>query len=541
MDLVNETLQGLIEVGVTLVRTPMVSLACSVLGLLVGVLGYFYAPYWGVRRVPGPVAMPLVGNLPLLAKYGPGLFSVLSKQYGPIFRFHMGRQPLVIVADPELCREVGIKKFKDIPNRSIPSPISASPLHQKGLFFTRDARWSTMRNTILSVYQPSHLAKLVPTMQAFVESATQNLHFNKEEDIIFSDLSLKLATDVIGQVAFGVDFGLSKPRSTSDDSMNDLGHQGNSNEGVRNFINQHIYSTTMLKMDLSGSFSIILGLLVPILQEPFRLILKRIPGTMDWKVERTNQDLSSRLDEIVVKRMEDKDRGSKDFLSLILSARETGKLSKNVFTPDDISAVTYEHLLAGSATTSFTLSSTVYLVAGHPEVEKKLLKEIDSFGPHDQMPTANDLQHKFPYLDQVVKEAMRFYTVSPLIARETSKEVEIGGYHLPKGTWVWLAPGVLAKDPKNFPEPEKFKPERFDPNCEEEKQRHPYAHIPFGIGPRACIGQKFSLYEIKLSLIHLYRKYVFHHSPNMEKPLELEYGIILNFKHGVWLRAIKRA
>ncbi|KAJ4833799.1 hypothetical protein Tsubulata_014719, partial [Turnera subulata] len=529
----------------------------TALALLVGGLGYLYGPYWGVRKVPGPPAIPLLGHLPLLAKHGPDVFSVLAKKYGPIFRFHMGRQPLIIVADPELCKEVGIKKFKDFPNRSIPSPISASPLHQKGLFFTRDARWSAMRNTILSVYQPSHLASLVPTMQSFIETATQNFQSSTEEDITFSNLSLQLATDVIGQAAFGVDFGLSKPQSVDDSSNAAVHNQDKDNNEVTNFINQHIYSTTQLKMDLSGSFSIILGLLIPILQEPFRQILKRIPGTMDWKVERTNKNISGRLDEIVKKRMEEKNRGTKDFLSLILSARESERVSKNIFTPDYISAVTYEHLLAGSATTSFTLSTVVYLVAGHPEVEKKLLAEIDGFGPHDQMPTAHDLQNKFPYLDQassshlhltgifyriveVIKEAMRFYVVSPLVARETSKEVEIAGYRLPKGTWVWLAIGVLAKDPNNFPEPDKFKPERFDPNCEEEKKRHPYALIPFGIGPRACVGQKFSLLELKLSLIHLYRRYLFRHSPNMENPLELQYGIVLNFKHGVKLRIIKR-
>lgn len=254
-----------------------------------------------------------------------------------------------------------------------------------------------MRNTILSVYQPSHLASLVPTMQSFIESATANFQSfeEQEEDITFSNLSLKLATDVIGQAAFGVDFGLSKPQSAKNISHN----QENGNE-VSDFINQHVYSTTQLKMDLSGSFSIIIGLLIPILQEPFRQILKRIPGTMDWKVDRTNKNLSGKLDEIVTKRMNDKNRGSKDFLSLILSARESETLSRNVFTPDYISAVTYEHLLAGSATTSFTLSSIVYLVAGHPEVEKKLLAEIDGFGPPDQMPTANDLQTKFPYLDK---------------------------------------------------------------------------------------------------------------------------------------------
>ncbi|RDX83805.1 Cytochrome P450 711A1, partial [Mucuna pruriens] len=516
----------------------------TLVALVGGLLGYLYGPYWALRKVPGPPCLPLVGHLPLLAKYGPDVFSLLAKQYGPIYRFHMGRQPLILVADPELCKEVGIKKFKDIPNRSIPSPISASPLHQKGLFFTRDSQWSTMRNTILSVYQPSHLASLVPTMQSFIESATQNLDTPKE-DIIFSNLSLRLATDMIGEAAFGVNFGLSKPYSIYESikSVNNVKNNdedNNDDNEVSDFINQHIYSTTQLKMDLSGSFSIILGLLAPILQEPFRQILKRVPGTMDWKIERTNEKLSGRLGEIVKRRMEDKNRTSKNFLSLILNARESKTVSENVFSPDYISAVTYEHLLAGSATTAFTLSSIVYLVAGHPEVEKKLLQEIDRFGPPHRIPNAQDLHDNFPYLDQVIKEAMRFYTVSPLVARETSNEVEIGGYLLPKGTWVWLAIGVLAKDPRNFPEPEKFKPERFDPKCEEMKRRHPYAFIPFGIGPRACIGQKFSLQEIKLTLIHLYRTYVFRHSLDMEKPIEMEYGMVLNFKHGVKLRVITR-
>jgi cytochrome P450 len=260
-----------------------------------------------------------------------------------------------------------------------------------------------MRNTILSVYQPSHLANLVPKMQSFIESATQNLDDTSKEEIIFSNLSLRLATDVIGDAAFGVNFGLSNPHSICESmkSVNNVEHSSTSSDEVSNFINQHIYSTTQLKMDLSGSFSIIIGLIAPILQEPFRQILKRIKGTMDWKMECTNKNLTGRLDEIVKKRMEDKNRTSKNFLSLILNARESKSVSESVFSFDYISAITYEHLLAGSATTSFTLSSIVYLVAGHLNVEQKLLQEIDGFGTHDRIPNAKDLNESFPYLDQV--------------------------------------------------------------------------------------------------------------------------------------------
>ncbi|KAG0514795.1 hypothetical protein BDA96_10G224200 [Sorghum bicolor] len=518
---------------------PYVTTAASC-AVAVFFLLYFYAPQWAVRGVPGPPALPVVGHLPLLARHGPDIFGLLAKKYGPIFRFHLGRQPLVIVADPELCREVGVRQFKLIPNRSLPAPIAGSPLHQKGLFFTRDERWSAMRNTIISLYQPSHLAGLVPTMQRCIERAADAIlapgvqqNGDGDVDVDFSDLSLKLATDIIGQAAFGVDFGLTA--------------SGDPGGEAAEFIREHVHSTTSLKMDLSAPLSVALGLVAPALQGPVRRLLSRVPGTADWKVARTNARLRARVDEVVAARARARERRrhgearTKDFLSAVLDARDRSAALRELLTPDHVSALTYEHLLAGSATTAFTLSSAVYLVAGHPEVEAKLLAEVDGFGPRGAVPTADDLHHRFPYLDQVIMEAMRFYTVSPLIARVTSRRTELGGHELPKGTWLWMAPGVLSRDAASFfPDPGAFRPERFDPASEEQRGRHPCAHIPFGIGPRACVGQRFALQELKLSMVHLYQRFLFRRSPRMESPPELQFGIVLNFKNGVKLVAVER-
>ncbi|KAJ3691974.1 hypothetical protein LUZ60_012324 [Juncus effusus] len=502
--------------------------------LCVGLFVNFYIPYWRIRRVPGPPLKFLLGHLPLLAKNGPDIFRVLAKNYGPIFRFHMGRQPLVIVADAELCKEVSIKKFKDLKNRSSPPPTIGSPLHQEALFLSRDSKWSSMRNTIIPLYQPAHLAGFITTMQSYISTLNNNISKSETRDFVpFSDLSLRMAIDIIGKTAFGFEFGLSNqfPNSDNNNSNSEVAKQDND---VMNFLEEYKLSMEYLKMDSSKtSLSTLLGLFVsPFLQRILKKFIKRIPKMMDFKIAENERKLCERIDALIAKRCKEKSQESLDFLAVLLN--------KNLLADNYIRALTHEHLLAGTKTTAFTISSIVYLVSKHRDVEEKLIREIDDFGPHDLPLTAEDLHDQFPYLEQVIKEAMRFYLVSPLIARETSQQIEIGGYILPKGTYVWMAVGVLAKDPTQFPEPDSFRPERFDPTCQEEKQRHPYAHIPFGAGPRSCIGQRFALQEIKLAIIHLYRHFVFRHSPLMESPLELEYDLVLGFKHGVKLIAIKR-
>uniref|UniRef100_A0A0D9V4M4 Thromboxane-A synthase n=1 Tax=Leersia perrieri TaxID=77586 RepID=A0A0D9V4M4_9ORYZ len=548
------------EIGAVLGATAeyAITLVAMAIGFLA--VAYLYEPYWKVRHVPGPVPLPLIGHLHLLAMHGLDVFSVLARKYGPVFR-----QPLVMVADAELCKEVGVKKFKSMPNRSIPSPITNSPVHQKGLFFTRGSRWTAMRNIILSIYQPSHLASLIPAMESCIERAAENL--DGKEEIDFSRLSLSFTTDVIGQAAFGTDFGMSKKTASSDDDTDKItADTGVEAKSSSEFIRMHVHATTSLKMDMSGSLSIIIDQLVPFLHEPFRQVLKRISadsGPRDRPCEPHTRETVGQN-----RRRMGGGNGARHCNHAVAQGlpvrRAHGEGVEQIFEGAAHSGLHQRaHLRAPPRRVSHDGVHSL-----HGALPRRQAPTIDGFGPRDRVPMAEDLQTKFPYLDQafmpfsnvftlreiveqdfltahcpfslVVKESMRLYPSSPLIAREADERIEIGGYALRKGTWVWMAPGVLAKDPTNFPEPEVFRPEHFDPNGEEEKRRHPYALFPFGIGPRVCIGQKFAIQEIRLAAIRFYRHYVFRHSPSMESPPAFVFSIVSNFKNGVKLQVIRR-
>jgi cytochrome P450 len=160
-------------------------------------------------------------------------------------------------------------------------------------------------------------------------------------------------------------------------------------------------------------------------------------------------------------------------------------------------------VLAGHETTANALAWTWYLLSQHPEVEAKFHAELDSV-LEGRTPTPADYR-KLEYTEMVIKESMRLYPPIPAIARLNKVPVELGGYTIPAESIITISPHVIHMDPRWFPEPEAFKPERF--SKENEKQINKYAYMPFSTGPRVCIGNTFASMEAILIMAMIGQQY----------------------------------
>ncbi|MGH8530497.1 MAG: cytochrome P450 [Nevskiales bacterium] len=160
--------------------------------------------------------------------------------------------------------------------------------------------------------------------------------------------------------------------------------------------------------------------------------------------------------------------------------------------------------LAGHETTAITLSWTLWLLSQHPEVEAQLADELRSL--HGQPPQVGDLP-RLRYTDWVVKESMRLYPPAYLIGREAVNADSIGGHAIPAGAVIYLSAWALHRNPLHFPEPLRFSPERWGNDLEKRLPR--FAYMPFGGGPRTCIGDRFAVMEAVLILAALIQRYHF--------------------------------
>jgi cytochrome P450 len=224
--------------------------------------------------------------------------------------------------------------------------------------------------------------------------------------------------------------------------------------------------------------------------------------------------------------------GRHDLLSMLLTAvdQDGGERMSDGQLRDEMMTL----FLAGHETTANLLTWTWYLLSQHPAVETALLEEVDGV-LQGRAPSAADLPN-LPRTEMVVRESLRLYPPAPGVAREPIEDVTIGGYPVPKGSLVTVNTFAMHRDARFFPEPERFDPDRFAPGWEQRIPR--YAYLPFGGGPRVCIGNSFAVMEARLILATLAQRWRLSLEPGQDvRPMQL---VTVRVRHGVRMRLAAR-
>ncbi|XP_051155980.1 cytochrome P450 4C1-like [Leptopilina boulardi] len=195
-------------------------------------------------------------------------------------------------------------------------------------------------------------------------------------------------------------------------------------------------------------------------------------------------------------------RQKKAFLDLILDLDENEKVH---MTDEEIREQVETFMFAGHDTVASAINWAIFNIGNNPDVQLKIHEELDAvFGVSKVQATMQQIA-ELTYLDRVIKENLRMCPSVPMIGRLLTKDIELDGFTVPKGTNLGLHIFCLHRDPEIWPDPLKFDPDRFLPeNC---RNRNPYAYIPFSAGPRNCIGMKFALTEQKIVLTSILRKF----------------------------------
>jgi cytochrome P450 len=265
---------------------------------------------------------------------------------------------------------------------------------------------------------------------------------------------------------------------------------------------------------------------------PFAELLGRLPLPANRRFEQAR----ARLDRIIYRIIEERrasgeDRG--DLLSMLLKAQDeegdgTGMSDEQL--RDEAMTI----FLAGHETTANALSWTWYLLAQHPEAEAKLHEELDEVLA-GRPPTAEDLP-RLRYTEMVFAESMRLYPPAWILGRRALEDYEVGGYLIPRDSLVILSPYVMHRDPRFFPDPSRFDPERWTP--EAKSARPQFSYFPFGGGPRRCIGEGFAWMEGVLVVATLARKWRLRLAP--EQRVEPQPGVTLRPRHGIRMTPERR-
>lgn len=257
----------------------------------------------------------------------------------------------------------------------------------------------------------------------------------------------------------------------------------------------------------------------------FRAAKKRLDEVVDGMIR-------SRLSEAGA-RSGSSDHG--DLLSMLVAARDDeGGDDGHRLTSEELRDQVLTLFLAGFETVANALSWTWLLLGQNPDAEQRFHAEIDAV-VGDRRPTLEDMT-RLEYTGMVLSESMRLYPPAWAMGREAIEDVSIGPYRLRKGTMVFFSQYIVQRDPKWFPEPERFMPERFTPAAKAGRPR--FAYFPFGGGGRQCIGESFAWMEATLALVTLAQRWRV--EIVKDQKVELQPKITLRPKNGIRVRMLER-
>ncbi|XP_029190059.2 cytochrome P450 3A2-like [Acropora millepora] len=484
------------------------NVSCSTwFAILLGLLALLY--WFGIRSynsvlgnsaLPGPRIWPWVGNLPDLFKYG-GFHKMLLNyfyKYGRVYKMCLGRSPSIVVTDPEIIKQITVKEFWKFPNR--PLFVKPNPPLDAGLFAVRDETWRRIRNTLTPTFTASKLKQIVPIIDTASKKLTakmQNCAETGESVDVVRQFSL-FALDVIMRAAFGME--------------NDI--QMNPDpvlvEKARNVFETPLWVRVFSMFPFWGYFSRYVNFLQNI--DFFGKILKGILH------ERRKKEFT----------------GSKDLVQLMLKAHEENENGVSRLSEDEIMAQSITFFLAGFQTTGNTLTCTAYYLATHPEVQDRLIREIDELKETSGDMPLYDMVQKAGYMDQVICEVLRLSGPDFLLARQCEEDSIYKGIKFPKGIGVNIPTYALHRDPDLWDNPLEFNPDNFSPEAKE--KRDPFAFLPFGVGPRQCIGMRLAMLEIKIGLLQVMQRFKFERAPETVGKLEHQAVLIMSPKETIYVK-----
>jgi cytochrome P450 len=408
------------------------------------------------RLPPGPKGAFLLGNTFQYLRDPLEFLPRVVREYGDVVRLRLADTTSYLLGSPDVIDGVLRQRADDLIKDRVTRGLV--PLTGRGLLTSEGEFWRRQRKLAQPAFGHAQVQRYGEVMVDHTERMLSGWADGKGLDV--HDAMMRLTLGIVAQCLFGADVS-----------------------GEAEVIG-HSLETVMEHF------------LKPTQWFPIRDYLP-LPSTIRYR------RAIGRIDAIVYRIIAERRRTGHDpgdLLSRLLSAQddEGGGMTDRQLRDECVTLI-----LAGHETTALVLTYGFFLLAGHPDADARLADELaDVLG--DRPPTPADVP-RLKYAEWVVRESMRLYPPAWAIGREALTDLEVGGYHAPKGTQFFISQWVVHRDPRWFDDPSSFRPERWDDDLARRLPR--CAYFPFGEGPRICIGNHFAMMEAILILATIARRF----------------------------------